>query len=160
MRAFFGLGKTVEGAGTEGQLPAKHSAALEEMARRFPDAGRGVLMGYLKNRDWRVEEAVAQYDGTLRWQQTSPPGTIADFAPMMMTPPGCGGPDGCIVCLEDMKGDCARDSRGRPIIANIGKQEQTRLRERKSIVTKFLSGPCRDAVVSPEHERGRGTGPV
>jgi hypothetical protein len=26
----------------------------------------------------------------------------------------------CVVCLEDMKGDCARDNLGRPIIVNFG----------------------------------------
>jgi len=101
-------------------LPAKHRALLEQLEAKYPDAGRGVLLGYLKHRDWNVSEACAQFEATALWRKSLPKTSIADVAPFMLYPPGCEGPDGCIVCLEDMKGDCARDHKGRPIIANIG----------------------------------------
>jgi hypothetical protein len=73
---------------------------LQELESKFPSAGRGVLLGYLKHRDWNSEEAGAQYEGTLEWQKTLPPRTINNFSPYMLYPPGCDGPDGCVVCLE------------------------------------------------------------
>lgn len=47
--------------------------------------------------------------------------TIADIASFLRTPSlDAAYPDGCIVCLEDMQGDCARDKQGRPILVAIG----------------------------------------
>ena len=57
---------------------------------------------------------------TNAWRKAFKTPTILDCAPFLRIPEGNSGPDGCVVCLEDMKGDCARDLRGRPIVASIG----------------------------------------
>jgi len=95
-------------------------SALEEMKQRFPEARSGDLLGYLHIRNGSVEEASTQYKSTNAWRKAFKTPTILDCAPFLRIPEGNSGPDGCVVCLEDMKGDCARDLRGRPIVASIG----------------------------------------
>jgi hypothetical protein len=55
-------------------------------------------------------------------RETFPTPSIVDIAPFLRVPEGSKGPDGCIVCLEDGKGDCARDKHGRPILLSCGMQ--------------------------------------
>ena len=87
---------------------------LKELEAKHRDAPTGELLAYLKARSWKVQEASSQYSSTLRWRETICP-TIRDVAPFLRGPP-----DGCIVCLEDGHGDCARDTLGRPILACVG----------------------------------------
>jgi len=91
--------------------------ALEELLALFDDKiTPGEALGYLKFRNWKVAEAAAQLRSTLCWRQSGCNRVcISDVARFMRGPP-----DGCIVCLEDMKGGCARDLLGRPVIASIG----------------------------------------
>lgn len=99
---------------TEGQL-----VALNSMKIQFPDESEEVLIGYLKFRNFNVGEASNQIATTVTWKASLRP-SIVEVAPFLRSAPGCGGPDGCIVVLEDMKGNCARDIYGRPIVACIG----------------------------------------
>lgn len=88
--------------------------ALQHLKEQFPAIADGELLGYLKVRNWHVADAVMQLQASQAWEGSISP-TIADVACFMR-----GAPDGCIVCLEDMKGDCARDALGRPIVLSIG----------------------------------------
>jgi hypothetical protein len=45
-------------------LPPKHWALLEQLEAKYPDAGRGVLLGYLKHCDWNINEVIAQFEAT------------------------------------------------------------------------------------------------
>ena len=47
-------------------------------------------------------------------------GSFLTFRVLSIAPPQTSQPPGCIVCLEDMKGDVARDVQGRPIIVVVG----------------------------------------
>jgi hypothetical protein len=83
------------------RLPQKHRTALQELETKIPEAvGLVFFLGYLKHHDWN-SEAGALYGG--KWRET--PRAIDNFSPYMLYPPGYDGPDGCVVCLEDMKGD-------------------------------------------------------
>lgn len=93
---------------------------MEALREQFPAATVGELAGYLKMRKDNVLEAAGQYKSTLAWRATYPEPTIADVAPFLRPAEGAEGPDGTIVCLEDMKGDCARDLKGRPILLSCG----------------------------------------
>lgn len=93
---------------------------LAELKLRFPEARSGELLGYLHIRSGSIDEAASQYKSSRAWRFSFPVPTILDCAPFLRIPEGSEGPDGCIVCLEDMRGDCARDKRGRPIVASIG----------------------------------------
>jgi len=97
-----------------------YEAKLKELQTLFPDARSGELLGYLQIRNGSVDEAASQYKSTRAWRTGFPSPTILDCAPFLRIPEGNSGPDGCVVCLEDMQGDCARDKRGRPIVASIG----------------------------------------
>ena len=55
----------------------------------------------------------------------------------MLCPEGSEGPDGCIFLLEDMKGGCARDKLGRPIIVSIGSLHGSSLEMQKQMVYAF-----------------------
>jgi hypothetical protein len=112
-------------------LTATQLAALDELQRLFAAEGTectaGELIGYLKVRSFKISEAAAQFRTTLSWAPSMQP-TISDVAPFLRGP----GPDGCVVCLEKrLTGDCARDLKGRPIIACIGMPYGT-LRERQN----------------------------
>ena len=98
------------------QLNDKQREALEEVATIFPDASKEDLLGYLKVRDWKPKEAISQYTTSLLWRQSNMQVTIADVAPFILKPKDCDGFDGGMYVLEDMKGDCARDIHGRPIV--------------------------------------------
>ena len=98
---------------------------MDHLRAAFPDASPDELEGYLKMRKGDAREAESQYRSTLAWRASRRPVTIADVAPFMRSANGASGPDGCVVCLEDMKGGCHRDRKGRPIVASIGMMHGT-----------------------------------
>jgi len=98
------------------QLNDKQKEALEVVATAFPDASKEDLLGYLKVRDFKPNEAIAQYKTSLLWRQSNMHVSILDVAPFILKPPNCEGFDGGMYVLEDMKGDCARDIHGRPVV--------------------------------------------
>lgn len=95
-------------------LNDSQKAELIALNELYPEIDSGTLLGYLKIRSWKRTEAAAQISSTLSWSKSMNP-QICDVAHFMRGPP-----DGCIVCLEDGVGDCARDTSGRPIIHIIG----------------------------------------
>jgi len=98
------------------ELNEKQRKSLDEMSMKFPDATKEDLMGYLKVRDFKVKEATAQYQTSIMWRELNMKVTIADVSRFILKPNGCEGVDGGMYVLEDMKGDCARDCHGRPVI--------------------------------------------
>ena len=95
------------------------------------------LIGFLRYRDFEVDKALMQYKSTMGWNSTFPEVSIADLAPFMMIPEGSKGPDGAMFVLEDMKGGCARDKQGRPIVVSIGMTHGNALEMQKQMVYTF-----------------------
>jgi len=93
---------------------------LQQFQNLFPESSKTDLLGFLRFRDYNLEEAELQYRNTLAWRKNCPKPTIVDVASFIMVPSGSSGPDGCCVLLEDGKGDCARDKLGRPIVLHVG----------------------------------------
>jgi len=60
------------------------------------------------------------------WKRDHPV-SIVDVAPFLRSPPGHSVPSACLACLEDMKGNVARDTHGRPIILMMGMTYGTQL---------------------------------
>ena len=73
---------------------------MDEFQALYPDVDPGELQGFLDIRGGNLEEAVSQYKSTLAWRKSFKAPTIADVAPFLKSGEGCGGPDGCVVCLE------------------------------------------------------------
>ena len=95
-------------------------ACLEEAKKQLGGVEDLDVLAYLKTRNFSVPKAVAQCQATQQWRRDRGPITIADVARFMRTPAGQAGPDGCMMVLEDGRGDCARDNWGRPVIVTIG----------------------------------------
>jgi PH domain len=108
-----------------------YSALLEELASRshetttsavdgVVDYAKDELKAFLSLAD-SVSEAASNvlYATNYKAQNRV---SIADIAPFLRAPPGgqFKYPESCYVCLEDMKGDCARDKDGRPIVLHLG----------------------------------------
>ena len=98
------------------ELNENQRRSLDELLIKFPDAKKEDLMGYLKVRDWKAREAIAQYQTSVLWKEVHMNVTIADVSRFILKPQGCEGIDGGMYVLEDMKGDCARDCHGRPVV--------------------------------------------
>ena len=76
------------------------------------------LDSYLKMQR-SVASAAKALVASEQWRRDHPV-TIADVAPFLRAPPNQATPPACLVCLEDGKGNVARDRQGRPIILMIG----------------------------------------
>ena len=95
------------------------------------------VIGVLRYRDFDVTKAYAQYKSTIGWSSTFPAVSIADVAPFMLCPEGSAGPDGCLFLLEDMKGGCARDKLGRPVVVSMGSLHGSPMEMQKQMVYVF-----------------------
>jgi hypothetical protein len=105
-----------------GQLNASQLAAFHEARGQLDGVPPLEVLAYVKSRGFDVGKAVQQCRATQQWRAERKPDTvtIADVAKFMRTPEGSAGPDGCMFVLEDGKGDCARDTWGRPIVVSTG----------------------------------------
>lgn len=123
---------------------------MEELRAEFPDTPEVELAALLTLRKGNVKEAAAQHRATKAWRATLKMPTIADVAPFMRSGPGASGPDGCVVVLEDMKGDCARDRKGRPIVVSIGMSHGSALEQQQMMIyaTERAATYCKDGNLS------------
>lgn len=142
------------------------STGLEELRKQFPNEGQEVLEGYLRMRKGDVGAASTQYKSTIAWKKQFRKPTIADAAPFMRSAPGAEGPDGCLIVLEDMKGDCARDKLGRPVIASIGmlhgtvedmEKQLVYANDRAALYNKPGMLQCQSVVIEVAPRKGAGT---
>jgi len=104
---------------TIAELTDAQKAMVQQVREKFPDFSEGDILGYLQYRNWDVAQAELQMHTTQGYRESYAP-TIADIAPFMLSAPGCAGPDGCQVLLEDMKGGVLCDNEGRMIVLSIG----------------------------------------
>lgn len=107
------------------ELTDEQAAAVQDFLATTGSTDEDEARAFLQSREWDVKGATAQWEARAAWRGELGEVTIAHVAPFLRTPPGRepgqgGAPDGCIVCLEDGRGGCARDVHGRPILASIG----------------------------------------
>ena len=115
-------------------LQPDRAAKVDSLHAMFPDAPKQELLAYLKARDFDLEQAATQFRSTLTWRAEFGEVSIDQIAPFLRAAPGSAGPDGCMVCLEDGRGGCARDLQGRPVIASIGMLHGSRLEMQQQYV--------------------------
>jgi len=108
--------KTVEPALLSFELlSGEQKLTLDAFHSEYPESRPEILLGFLKHRNFDLQQAMSQYATYLNFiEKTSLP-TINLISKFIREP--C---DGGIFLLEKKGQDCARDKQGRPIIVSIG----------------------------------------
>lgn len=108
------------------KISQEHSEKIaklrQELKSRSPESSEDYseleLDSYLKFQR-SIPAAAKALLASRKWKRENPV-TIKHVAQFIRAPEGKTTPPGCLVCLEDGKGDVARDTEGRPIICMIG----------------------------------------